>query len=680
MPQDNDSPAVAYSYVRFSTREQLKGDSLRRQKKATADWCQKNGVKLDTSITLHDLGKSAFLGDHKKNPDRHALAAFLKMVQDGKVPRGSYLIVESLDRLTREHVRAALMLCLGLIEAGVRIVQLSPSELVYDETADVPAIMLMLVELSRGHGESKRKSDLSGPAWAEKKKRARTGEVQNEKTQSPVKGMLVLTHKLPSWVEEKAGKPVAIPKRAKVVKEIFRLAAKGYGAYRIVQKLTEDGVPAFGSRESYIDEEKKQRYRGTGDTFGAGHWTRGYVSKLLRDRRVLGEYQPRSKDGKPDGDPIAGFFPVVITEAEFYAARRGAGDRRVTPGKPKELEPETVAKVRTMLDAGTPAREVARVLDVPHHKVRRIQERMRREKGEVREPARRQVFLFSGLLKDARGGSCQVVTTGEGTKVIANQSAVDGRAKFVSFPLATFERAILSQLREIDPNEVLGTEQPDETQSLAAELAEVEASIAAIADDLDKHGDSPTQFKRLRQKEARKAALVKLVADAQQRAASPLSASWGEALTLLEALDSVPDQEEARLRLRAILRRIIDSVYVLVVPLRQDRLAYVQVNFKGEPFAIPCDSPHGEHMVVRLPFRHYFIVHRQARSNGTAKQAGRWAVNSLKHPDAAKALVPFHLTTDLSDPFGAELAEDDLKGYSEDAIERLLKKAGKPLP
>jgi hypothetical protein len=44
---------------------------------------------LDTGLTLHDLGKSAYLGEHRKNPDRHALAAFLKLVETGKVPRGA---------------------------------------------------------------------------------------------------------------------------------------------------------------------------------------------------------------------------------------------------------------------------------------------------------------------------------------------------------------------------------------------------------------------------------------------------------------------------------------------------------------------------------------------------------------------------------------------------------------
>jgi DNA invertase Pin-like site-specific DNA recombinase len=82
------TPPLAYSYVRFSTAEQAKGDSLRRQTEAAARWCQRNGVRLDTSLTLHDLGKSAFLGEHRKNPDRNALAAFLKMVERGQVARG----------------------------------------------------------------------------------------------------------------------------------------------------------------------------------------------------------------------------------------------------------------------------------------------------------------------------------------------------------------------------------------------------------------------------------------------------------------------------------------------------------------------------------------------------------------------------------------------------------------
>src|SRR5262245_50006352 len=153
------TPAVAYSYIRWSTGEQARGDSLRRQTEKATAWCERHHVRLDTSLTLRDLGRSAFTGKHRQNPDRNALAAFLKLVEDRRIGAGSYLIVESLDRLTREHIRPALTLLLNLIEAGVRVVQLIPVETVYDDQVEPMTLMMAVMELSRGHSESKVKSE-----------------------------------------------------------------------------------------------------------------------------------------------------------------------------------------------------------------------------------------------------------------------------------------------------------------------------------------------------------------------------------------------------------------------------------------------------------------------------------------------------------------------------------------
>src|SRR5690349_12154350 len=127
---------MAYSYIRFSTPDQQKGDSIRRQLKASADWCERNGVRLDESTTLQDRGKSAYTGEHKKNPDRHALATFLKLVEAGKVPWGSYLVIENLDRLSREHEVPACHLLTGILLAGVRVVQLSPYEMLLTDKSN----------------------------------------------------------------------------------------------------------------------------------------------------------------------------------------------------------------------------------------------------------------------------------------------------------------------------------------------------------------------------------------------------------------------------------------------------------------------------------------------------------------------------------------------------------------
>src|SRR5262249_13892395 len=231
-PPASPAAPVAYSYIRFSTLEQRKGDSLRRQTEAAAAWGERNGPRLDTSRTLHDLGKSAYKGAHRQNPDRNALAAFLKMVQDGQVPPGSFLILENLDRLTREHIRPALTLLLNLIESGIRVVQLKPVEQVYDENVEPMQLMMAIMELSRGNSESRIKSARSGNAWNGKGKEARTGER--------------LARRLPAWIKEKDGRLELVAKRAAAVRKIFELTAAGYGLTAIVRKLIDEGVPAFG--------------------------------------------------------------------------------------------------------------------------------------------------------------------------------------------------------------------------------------------------------------------------------------------------------------------------------------------------------------------------------------------------------------------------------------------------
>ena len=84
-----DKNAVAYSYCRFSTPEQLKGDSLTSiETKATAAWCEQvRHSPLDTTLSLRDLGVSAFRGAHRD--DKHCLAQFLRLANQGRVAKGS---------------------------------------------------------------------------------------------------------------------------------------------------------------------------------------------------------------------------------------------------------------------------------------------------------------------------------------------------------------------------------------------------------------------------------------------------------------------------------------------------------------------------------------------------------------------------------------------------------------
>src|SRR5262245_3313590 len=108
---------IGISFLRFSSPEQGRGDSLRRQTKDTEQWCEKNDIPLDRSLSMTVKGKSAFKGDHLA-----ALKDFLAKVESGEVPRGSYLIIENLDRLSRQDERTAMKLWIDILDHGINIV------------------------------------------------------------------------------------------------------------------------------------------------------------------------------------------------------------------------------------------------------------------------------------------------------------------------------------------------------------------------------------------------------------------------------------------------------------------------------------------------------------------------------------------------------------------------------
>src|SRR5262249_52934161 len=159
---------------------------------------------------LEDKGVSGFTGEHRDNPDRHALAAFLALVKKGRITRGSFLIVENLDRLSREDIIPALSLLLDLIQHGIRVVQLLPVETVFDAQSNPMHLMMAIMELSRGHSESAMKSERVGAAWQNKKRRA-------AEDKEP------LTARVPSWLRLVEGRWEVIDHAAETVRRIYRM-------------------------------------------------------------------------------------------------------------------------------------------------------------------------------------------------------------------------------------------------------------------------------------------------------------------------------------------------------------------------------------------------------------------------------------------------------------------------
>jgi DNA invertase Pin-like site-specific DNA recombinase len=573
----HSTPAIGFSYIRFSSPEQAKGDSLRRQTANTAAWCERNGVQLDTSLSLRDLGVSAFKGRHRD--DKFALGQFLKLAERGRIPKGSYLIIENLDRLSREDERKALRVWMDILDAGINIVQLTPETIFRHERTDMVDVMRAIIELSRGHSESRIKSERVGAVWAERKRLARE------------EGKITAGRR-PAWITERDGKPALIADRAAVIRRIYDLATRGYGCGQIARKLTSEGVKGFGR---------------------SGRWSFAYIALLLRDRRVLGEYQPKRKDGTPDGEVIPNYFPEVVSPGQWYAAQQSKSGRWTGRKEAKPAELETIDALHMQ---GNSVAAIGRTLGISRPQVYRALVKLGRREQPAAQ-AERPVYLFLGMVKSDWGNQpYHLVTWFCRGKPFKSLVSVDASQSFSYFVL---ERALLSALTEINPREILdGANGHDDVMALEGELGEVESSVAAIEAELDKHGESPSLFKRLRAKEARLAELNKQLAAARQKAANPLSASWGECKSLLATLDSAADVQDARTRLRAALRRIVLRIDMQVVAKGMDRLAFVQILFTGEH---------------ENRFRSYRICYRRPRANATVSYPGGWCCASMAGPD-----------------------------------------------
>jgi hypothetical protein len=287
--------ALAFSYERFSSPQQAAGDSIRRQTQGTLEWCKRNNVELDASRTYQDRGRSGYHGRHLK-PGAE-LRAFLDQVEQGQIDRGSILILENLDRLSRQSPWVSFPILCGIINAGIEVVALSPFEMRY-RASDIGALYSAMNELSRGFSESKSKSDRGLATWSVKREIAR------------MQGRL-MTKRVPGWIEVRGGKPALHPERATTVRLIFRLATDGYGLSKIVRYLTANKVPTWGRSAT---------------------WSRGYVRRILSTRTTLGEHQPTCQ-GKASGEAIKTYFPAVITEAEFDRAGAAMLRRKQVGGR-----------------------------------------------------------------------------------------------------------------------------------------------------------------------------------------------------------------------------------------------------------------------------------------------------------------------------------------------------------
>lgn len=300
----------AYSYIRYSSPQQAKGDSFRRQFEATEKYCKENGYELDQELAIYkELGTSA-----AEVGSQEILNNFIEDCVTGKVKKGSLLIVENLDRLSRLKVNQAMLQFLTIL--NYVDIYTTQDEKHYsnndelDGNAQLIAIVSSVLIMSRAYEESETKKKRLKESWD-----SRRANIQNKK----------LSTLLPHWLKlsEDGARFLVKKDRTKIIQYIYSQCLSGVGITQLVRHLNEN-------LDKYPTPTKRSKL-----------WAKTTVSRLLTDKTVLGEYQPHigkhngigDKKRKPLGDPIPDYYPQIIDEETYLKAQISRKSRKVGKGK-----------------------------------------------------------------------------------------------------------------------------------------------------------------------------------------------------------------------------------------------------------------------------------------------------------------------------------------------------------
>jgi DNA invertase Pin-like site-specific DNA recombinase len=527
-------PRRSYNYSRVSDPRQAREgrDGLRRQDSYAQQLSAENGWCLDDSLVFIDKGRSGFHGDNLKATA--ALACFLDAIRTGRVAPGSVLIIENIDRLSRQEVDVAYDLFRSIIKAGVWIATKTPPRIYKKESNSFMDLMEPIWLMYLAHMESKKKSERIGDQWQTRRKNAREAKL-------PHGGLC------PAWLSHGTQGYTILEGPANTIRTIHRLAQEGLGLLRILRWLDAHAVehPPFAAQQ--LQERWNRKHPDEPRTYPQ-RWTGWYVQNILRDRAVIGYYQPHT--GRPGhqqavGEPIPGYYPAVITEDEWLRTQAMMDGRRRAAGRPGAVETN----------------------------------------------------LFTGLVLEANSRerlSCTCASAGDGKRMrIYRYLANTQKAGGIRFAYDQFEAGILRRIGQFTERDVLPSAAAADAREarigkLQDQLRAIDQRMDMTSKDYDAEDDPEVRNRlkaSLRRQAEEKRAVAKDLERLKLESATGLADALKEAKSIIAVLDEArgkPQEESLRRRLKVALRWLVDEVWLVVQPVHSKlNVGHAQIYLRG---------------------------------------------------------------------------------------------------
>lgn len=306
----------AYSYARFSTGQQMTGRSLARQQEAPEVQNFIRHHNLEVVKQMVDAGVSGFSGRNFSNSK--ALGQFVQQIRRGNIEKGSVLIVENLDRFSRDNITDCIARFTEIIKAGVSIGVVAMNIIIDLDQMNNNSMLWNYVsnEFQRARAESKRKSRFTNDIIQDKLNKAANGELVHFAAQSP-SWIIGIQNKagdkiLKDTTDKSATDWILHEQRVETVKRIFSLYLSGESCNNIASIFNRESIPSLKNNKP-------------------GKWTQSNIKQILSNRNVIGwvKILDFEKDDYYKKIISPSVFEKVQIRLKFNSTTRGGAVDRV---------------------------------------------------------------------------------------------------------------------------------------------------------------------------------------------------------------------------------------------------------------------------------------------------------------------------------------------------------------
>lgn len=283
---------AAYAYIRYSRAVQQAGDSENRQYTALELFEHTTGIAI--AEIVYDRGKSAFRGDNAKTGK---FKEILDRIEQGSIRKGDFLVVESIDRITRQRVLNGVELLQGILKKGINIYTTTDQKTYSynDPSRDFENLLMISLIAKRANEESEIKSKRLLSSWSKRREKAQNGEVIIKKGNSIPYGLRVVNGKFVIHEEEQ-----------KEIQQLFEFLLD-YGINTAIKKINQTSKKV---------------------------WNNGTLNKIIASKSVIGclaTHRMSYENGKANKIPtgyIENYYPNLISPTLFYQAMDKMKERK----------------------------------------------------------------------------------------------------------------------------------------------------------------------------------------------------------------------------------------------------------------------------------------------------------------------------------------------------------------